>query len=60
MENVNVVENMINSSSKTDMRLKMVYLFVAQSFVLLAAELTKVSHQCSHLRFYCKAVRVIF
>lgn len=32
---------MINSSSKTDVRLKMVYSFAAQTFVPLAAELVQ-------------------
>lgn len=39
MENVNVVENMINPSSKTKVRLKMVYSFAPQSSLQLAAEL---------------------
>ena len=38
MENVNVVENMMDPSSKTKVGLKVIYSFAAQSFPQLVAE----------------------
>lgn len=73
MENVNVVENVINASSKTKIGLKVIYLLAAQSFFQLIAELVLLlrllvnqyqavesSHHCSYLRFYYKVVSLTF
>lgn len=73
MENVNVVENVINASSKTKIGLKVTYLLAAQSFSQLIAELVSLlmllvnqyqaaesSHHCSYLSFYYKVVSLTF